>query len=80
MFIPWKHDQKELKIITKTDDVEDFEVNYNNNIITRDYWKKGKDYNRYTDLKVENYKGYDFICKNQSFIADLYFGEENKCL
>ena len=83
IFIPWKHQKKELKIISKSDVFEDYEFENIEQIVkikSFEVKENAKDYERYCDLKVENYTGYDFIYKNQTFIADLYFGEENKCL
>lgn len=80
IFIPYKHQLKELKLIS-FDDVLDNDFNKNNFVendtfFTKYYYTD----NNYFEYKILNFYGYHFICQDKSFIANIYNNENFKCL
>jgi len=85
VFVPWKHKSKELAFINKDLVLGDCNFLDKTNIIKIaefnsecvEYYFEGKPIG--SIVPVKNFEGYDFIYQNNSFIADLYAREEEKC-
>lgn len=85
VYLPWKHQEKELMLIKQKDCVSNIDFFNRDGIVNvnkfeSEYIEECDGYKNNCKFEVENFVGYDFLHKNKSFIADLYCGEKSKCL
>ena len=82
VFIPWKHRIKELRevdekyILNPTSVYEDERWIKKDRLISETY----DGYIYPSSLKVNDFAGYEFLCDNNSFIADLCLHQLDDCL
>ena len=82
IFIPWKHQLKEIQLVEEKYIVHSPSLHPEENWVTKEkFISESYDGDMYPlGFEIKNFSGYQFIFDNNSFIADLCLHNINECL